>query len=259
MFKLAFSADDLSQCFIFLSTVDKLSRSSLSPYQTLTVQYGTAEILVNTAFIMINTTSCHTCRDMYNVDRIVCNMLKLASRVGHVSHSLYLALYYYRTGKYNEALRVTCLTKQRLLQPYIMYWGNVDRQRYSEAVGSLSLSRKMRTAWARNVILDNEVHYIDELMLEQEVSKQNGEPLLHISPFVMTEMLLVLSHYRLGNRSQYLQSLTDLQTLLLYDDGRYVPLDFRDLSWQILGTCQHVVGDLHGALHSYQESLRQAI
>jgi hypothetical protein len=68
---------------------------------------------------------------------------------------------------------------------------------------------------------------------------------------------LVLSHYRLGNRSQYLQSLTDLQTLLLYDDGRYVALKLRDLSWQILGICQHVVGDLHGALHSYQESLRQ--
>jgi hypothetical protein len=85
-------------------------------------------------------------------------MLKLASRVGPVSHSLYLALYlYYRTGRYNEAFRVTYLTKQKLLQPYIMYDDNVDRQRYSEAVGSLSLSRKMKTAWVDNVTLDNEV------------------------------------------------------------------------------------------------------
>jgi hypothetical protein len=74
---------------------------------------------------------------------------------------------------------------------------------------------------------------------------------------VLTEMLSVLCHYRLGNRPQYLQSLTDLQTLLVYDDGRYVPLILRDLSWQILGICQHVVGDLHGAFQSYRESLRQ--
>jgi hypothetical protein len=106
----------------------------------------------------------------------------------------------------------------------------------------------MKTAWVDDVTLDSKVHFIDELLLEQEVSKQNGKPLLHISPFVLTEMLLVLSHYRLGNRSQ---------TLLLYDDGRYVPLLLRNLSWQILGICQHVVGDLHGALVSYQESLRQ--
>jgi hypothetical protein len=184
-------------------------------------------------------------------------MLNLASKVGTVSHSLYLALYYYRTGRYNETLRVTYLTKQRLSQPYIIYYDNVDRQRYSEAVGSLSLSRKMKIAWVKHVTLHNKVHFIDEIILEQEVSKQNGFPSLYISPFVLTEMLLVLSHCRLGNRSQYLQSLTDLQTLLLYDDGRYVPLLLRDLSWEILEICQHVVGDLHGALHSYQESLRQ--
>ncbi|XP_061179640.1 uncharacterized protein LOC133188283 [Saccostrea echinata] len=64
-------------------------------------------------------------------------------------------------------------------------------------------------------------------------------------------------HLLLGNRSQCLQSLTDLQTMLLNDDGTYVPLPLRDISWQILGICQHVVGDLDGALLSYQESLRQ--
>jgi hypothetical protein len=178
---------------------------------------------------MINI-SYNTYKDVYNFNRVICNMLKLASRVGPVYYLLYLALYYYRTGRYNEALRVTYLTKQRLSQPYIMYDDHVDRQRYSEAVGSLSLSRKMKTAWVDDVTLDNKVLYIDELLLEQEVSKQNGKGSLFVSPFVMTEMLLVLSHYRLGNRSQYLQSLTDLQTLLLYDDGKYVPLIFRDLS-----------------------------
>jgi hypothetical protein len=256
MFEIGFTHGDLPRYLISLSTVDKLSRSSLSPYQTLILQYYTADILVHTALCMINNSSYNTYKDVYNAERIVYNMLKLASRVGFVSHSLYLALYYYRTGRYNETLRVSYLTKQRLSQPYTMY-GDVDKQRYCEAVGSLSLSRKMKTAWVKDVILKNKVRYIDELILEQERSQQNGKPCLYISPFVLTEMLLVLSHYRLGNRSQYLQSLTDLQSLLLYDEGRYVPLILRDLSWQILGICQHVVGDLHGALHSYHESLRQ--
>ncbi|XP_056006118.1 uncharacterized protein LOC125657819 [Ostrea edulis] len=243
--------------FILLMTLERLTQLSHSPYQTLALQFFTAEVLVHTALIMVNSTLYKTCRNVYKLDKIVCNMLKLASRIGPVSYSLYLALYYYRTGRYNEVLRVTYLAKQRLSQPYIMYSGDVDRQRYSEAVGSLSLSQKMKTAWVDNVKLKYEVHYIDEFILEQEMSYQNDEPALYISPFVLTDMLLVLSHYRLGDISQCLQSLTDLQTLLRYDDGIYVPLHFRDLAWQILGICQHVVGDLHGALHSYRKSLRQ--
>ncbi|XP_056006099.1 uncharacterized protein LOC125658981 [Ostrea edulis] len=188
--------------FILLMTIERLTQLSHSPYQTLALQHYTAEVLAHTAFMMANNTSYNTHRNLYTLDRIVCNMLKLASRIGPVSHSLYLALYYYRTGRYNEALRVTYLTKQRLSQPYILYDGDhVDSQRYSEAVGSLSLSRKMKTAWTVDVKLIPEVHYIDELILEQEVGKQSDQNVLYISPFVLTDMLLVLSHYRLGNRS----------------------------------------------------------
>ncbi|XP_062593279.1 uncharacterized protein LOC134254771 [Saccostrea cucullata] len=71
-----------------------------------------------------------------------------------------------------------------------------------------------------------------------------------------TKMLSVLSYYRLGNQSQCLQSLADLK-ILLHDSDRCVSVCLRDISWQILGICQQVVGDLHGALQSYQESLKQ--
>jgi hypothetical protein len=196
---------------------------------------------------------------MYKVDKMVCNMLKLASKVGPVGNSLYLALYYYRTGRYNEALRVLNITTQRLSQPHIMGY-TVNTHRYSDVVGNMSLSRRMKAAWLNYVVLDWYIYYIDELILEQETVTQM-EPLtcceLSIPPIVLTHMLLLLSHYRLGNRFRYLQSLTDLQTLLLYDADTLVPLHLGDISWQILGICQHVVGDLHGALQSYQMSLRQ--
>ncbi|XP_062588845.1 uncharacterized protein LOC134250496 [Saccostrea cucullata] len=166
IFKLSFSPKDTWEFYLYLKSINTLSRLLLSPYQLLTLQYCTAETLVHLAFTMANNTLC-------------------------------------------------CTHKNK------------------------------------------NIPYIEELYLEQNVSQHNGDTLLSVSPFVIVEMLSVLSHYRLSNRSRCLKSLTDLQTLLLYDDGIYVPLELRDLSWQILGICQHVVGDLHGALHSYEESLRQ--
>jgi hypothetical protein len=253
----SFRFKNLTDCFLMLRSIDRLSRLPLSPYQTLTLQHATAGVVTYAAFVMIDDASYCTHRQVYTLDKTICNMLKLAARVGCVSQSLYLALYHYRMGRYNDALLVTYLTKHRLSQPHILYRGTVYNHGYNEAVGSLSLSRRMKSVWVNHVRLDTDLHFIMELTLEQEVSKQNGRNLLFISPFVLTEMLSVLCHYRLGNRPQYLQSLTDLQTLLVYDDGRYVPLETRDLSWQILGICQHVVGDLRGAFQSYRESLRQ--
>lgn len=118
-------------------------------------------------------------------------------------------------------LRLLSSPPDKNLEPALLLF-NDDPEKYNEYVSGWSLFRRMKKAWANSI-----------------------------------DMLGVLCNYRLGNRSQCLQSLTDLQTLLLSDDGRYVPLPDRDLSWQILGICQHVVGDLHGALQSYQQSLRQ--
>ncbi|XP_056013678.1 uncharacterized protein LOC130052533 [Ostrea edulis] len=196
-------------------------------------------------------------RKRYTIDRSIIHMLDLVSKLGCLSDGLYLALYLYDTGRYQTALAVTDTVKQRLSQSHIMYYDTVDRQRYSEAVGGQSMLTKFRKAWARDISFNANFTFIEELRLEQEVCKMNGLGYLYLSPFVTVHMLSVLCHYRLGNRSQYLQALTDLHTLLLYDDGRYALLYTRDLSWQILGICQHVVGDLHGALQSYQESLRQ--
>ncbi|XP_061179641.1 uncharacterized protein LOC133188284 [Saccostrea echinata] len=256
---LSFRIEELCHCYLYLTSIDKLSRLSILPYQLLTLQYCTAETLVKLAFIMANSTSGYTHKNIYILDRMICNMLKLVAKLGPASYSLYLALYYYRTGRYDKTLLITFLTKRRLSQDFVIYYSKpaVDWHSYNEALGNLSLSRRMTMTWVCNVRISDNNPCIEELIFEQSVIQQNGFPILEISPFVMVEMLSVLSHYRLGNRSQCLQSRTDLQTLLLYDDGTYVPLKFIDISWQILGICQHIIGDLHGALQSYQESLKQ--
>ncbi|XP_062613010.1 uncharacterized protein LOC134274796 [Saccostrea cucullata] len=255
--RLRVHAQSIWESYLYLKSINTLFRFSNSPHQLLTLKYYTAQTLVRSAFIMTNSASYCTHKNIYNLDTKICGMLKMAARLGSVPYLLYLALYYYRTRRYDKAVRFSNLTKRKLLDDFIIYQYIFDKQRYNETVGNLSLSKRMGLAWVDDVYLFHNIPCIEELFLEQNVSQQRRRQDQHLPPFVMVEMLSVLSHYRLGNRSQCLQSLTDLQTLLLYDDGRYVPFYTRDLSWQILGICQHVVGDLHGALRSYEESLRQ--
>ncbi|XP_061165723.1 uncharacterized protein LOC133174640 [Saccostrea echinata] len=262
IFTTPFLAENISVSILFLKSIDALSGEGLliSPYQSLTIQFCTAKTLIHLAFAIANSVSCCSHKKNYIIDRKICNMLQLAARLGPMSNLLYLASYYYRTGRYDKTLRITYFTKQKLSSDFIMYNGTIDRQKYSEAVGNLPLFKRMKKAWVTDmteVDLFQNIPFIEELSLEQKVSQENAKPILVLSPIFMIEILSVLSHYRLGNTSQCLQSLTDLQTLLLYDDGKYVSLNLRDISWQILGICQHTVGDLHGALQSFKESLRQ--
>jgi hypothetical protein len=238
-----------------LNVIDQL----LTNCHNVILHESLVNVLLSTAMSLKTQSFCVSKKKRHTNDRTIIHMLGLVTKLGCVSDGLYLALYLYYTGRYQTALTVTGRVKQRLSQPHIMYWDTVDIQRYSEAVGGQSMVTKYREAWARDVVFNEQFTYIDELRLEQEVSKSKGLPNLFLSPFVTVHMLSVLCHYRLGNRSQYLQVLTDLHTLLLHDDGRYIDLDERDLSWQILGICQHVMGDLHRALQSYHESLRQRL
>ncbi|XP_062573724.1 uncharacterized protein LOC134235604 [Saccostrea cucullata] len=257
IFQIPLPVGCISDSYLFLKSIEKVSKLWISPFQILTIQFCTAETLVNLARVMEkNAPLSFTRKSLYNFDRVICNTLKLASRLGPVSTLLFLALYYFRTERYGMTLRITYLAKQRLSHPYVICDQITDTRVYSAALCNLSLFRKMNKAWANTIHLENDDFYLEELCLEQDASEQNGEILLHLSPYLLVDMLLVLPHYRLGHISRYLQTLTDLQTKLVQDDRRYVPVHFRDISWQILGICQHIVGDLHGALRSYQESLR---
>jgi hypothetical protein len=248
-FMSAMYASDFLLNMMYLNVIDQL----LTNCHNVILHDRLVNVLLSTAMSLKTQSLCVSKKKRHANDRTIIHMLGLVSKLGCVSNCLYLVLYLYDTGRYQTALTVTERVKQRLSQPHIMY-NTVDTQRYSEAVGGQYMLTKYRKAWASHISLFEKFTYIEELRLEQEV---NTVYILDLPPFVAVYMLSVLCHYRLGNRSQYLQSLTDLHTLLLNDDaGRYVPLPLRDLSWQILGICQHVVGDLHGALQSYHESLR---
>ena len=136
-----------------------------------------------------------------------------------------------------------------------MYETHVDPERYTEAVGGQSWSTKMRQAVARDITPLN-VHtcYINELTPEQQsVSRVD---LLQIPLFVMFHFVEFLC-YKQIDTTLAKRALEKLQVLVHYDQGLFVGEVCRDISWEILGICQQMTGNLQAALYSYKQSLEQ--
>uniref|UniRef100_A0A8W8MAL8 Mab-21-like HhH/H2TH-like domain-containing protein n=1 Tax=Magallana gigas TaxID=29159 RepID=A0A8W8MAL8_MAGGI len=171
----SFGGKDIKKNYLILRFILIVSNQSLTDYEKLALQKCTAYDLAETAFrnLITSSLSSNTNKKVYRSDILNINLLKLAGRVGHVSCLLYLAMYYYRTCRYREALHVTALVKSRLTQPYIMYYNTVDRERYNECVAGWSLSKRMRKAWVYNACLHKNVYYIPEFDLEQTAAKDN--------------------------------------------------------------------------------------
>ncbi|XP_011415117.2 uncharacterized protein [Magallana gigas] len=251
------SRSGLHECEKNLHSVEQLLGLRLTQYHIVMLQKFTATFFQCTAFILHNMyTYTGSNKQLFIVDKVACRLMKLAAKFGFVSDMLYIAMYYYRTLRYRDALSVIDITKVRLAQPYLMYRRRVDRERYTEAVGGQSLSTKMRQAVAQDIKLHNDIFYISELIPEQQSNKQNNEHILYIPPLVLLYMLeLLCSRHVDTMRAQ--RTLDDLQVLVHHDMGELVPVDLRDISWEILGICQQITGNLQAALYSYQQSLGQ--
>nr|XP_022308627.1 uncharacterized protein LOC111114557 isoform X1 [Crassostrea virginica] len=249
----------LPRCMKHLQVVEQLIRSPLTNSQIIMLQKLTATILQSSAFILHK--KCE--HDLTLGNKLIniaytrsCYMLKLAAKFGYVSDLLYIAMYYYKMFRYREAILVIKMTKVKLAEPGLMYNRNIDPDLYTEAVGGKSWSTKMRQAVAQDIILNNKICYINELTLEQQYSSQNNWPSLFIPPFVMLHMLEFLC-YRHINPMRAQAALDDLQALLQHDKGVFVPVELRDISWEILGICQQMTRNYHAALYSYLNSLTQ--
>ncbi|XP_061167202.1 uncharacterized protein LOC133176047 [Saccostrea echinata] len=250
---------DLYHCLKALHTVEQIRGLCLTEYQAGLLQALTVHILQGTAFVLADMyPNRGTNKVKFITDKISRNMLKLTSKFGFISDMLYFAIFYYKTFRWIEALSVLEITKGRLAQPYLMYDNNVNKERYIEAVGGLSWSTKIRKALAKDVTLHNDIIniYINELVPEQQNCMQNNETLVSIPPFVLLHMLEVLCYKHIDIRRAH-TALYDLQVLVQYNREGYIDDAYKDISWQILGICQQVCGNLQAALDSYHQSLQQ--
>ncbi|XP_062579460.1 uncharacterized protein LOC134241421 [Saccostrea cucullata] len=215
--------ENMQSCMRCLHTIEQMiGLPLLTRYQVLLLQQGTVKILQKIAFISHMETYTHKNKQRYKSDKISCYMLKLAAKFGFISDKLYIAMYYYKTLRYKEASSIIAWIKVSLAKPYVMHMHYVDRQRYTEAVGEQSWTRKMRQAAAWNIRLSNEIHYIDELIAEQQFALESNRLTLLISPSKLLHMMENLcSRYRGTMRIQ--TALDDLQTLdTMIRDGLYI-------------------------------------
>uniref|UniRef100_K1QXC4 Uncharacterized protein C3orf59 n=1 Tax=Magallana gigas TaxID=29159 RepID=K1QXC4_MAGGI len=251
------SKSDVLGMMKVIHLIEQLVESPLTHYQVVMIQRRTSTFLTNTSFLLHNMyTNTNVNKQIYIADKISCHMLNIAAKFGWVSDMLYIALYFYKTFRYRKALSVIEMTKVKLAQPYLMYTGRVDRERYTEAVGGQSWSTKSRQAVAWDIELYNRICYISELIPEQQSVLQNRWPFLSIPVFVMLHFLEFLC-YRHIDTTLSQAALDELQVLVHHDQGLYVRDLFRDISWEILGICQQITGNLQAALYSYKQSLTQ--
>lgn len=247
------------ECSATLTAIYVLKQIKLSQLQQLTLQYAECSIFQNMAFLLSNSSRINISGNKcwYKVDKTIINMLTYSSKIGHVSDLLYLAVYFYKTGRYLKALHIAQICHYRFSQPIIMFEDDVDREEYTECVSAHSLGTRMKKAWTNFIIFDQHINeYLPELLLEHRHCQEKKDN-IYIPPLVFLHMIIILCNFRVGYRSQYLHSLTDLHALLHSDDGTYVDLHTKDISWHILGICQHLLGNHAGALQSYQQSLKE--
>lgn len=235
---------------LLLKSINNLIQQPLSRFQSSALQYITAETLVDIAFLLASDCSPKTNKTWFRSDKMISNLLKLSSAIGPSSQLLYLGVYFYYKGQYDKVIGITELIEHNYLKQLEVWLRKyILGQEYCfEHVDMKFLSGLMKKAWKNRIKFDHISIFIPELYLVYEENKKR----LLIPAQVLLYMLSVLSYHRLGYTFKCLQSLEDLRTFLLYDNKELMAI-----SWRILGICQHVVGDLHGALLSYQESLRQ--
>ncbi|XP_078318046.1 uncharacterized protein LOC144620613 [Crassostrea virginica] len=246
--------ENLACCITYLQAIELMIGLPLTQCQVLMLQKITANILQSTAFTLHNMyTNTGLNKQMYIADRISHHMLKLAANFGYISDMMYIAMHYYKALRYRDALSITEIIKVKLTQPGLMYKRRVDPERYTEAVGGQSWSTKMRQAVTHDITLNNYVCYINELTTEQQSALQYNRSFLIIPLFVVLHFVEFLC-YRHIDTTLAQTALEELQVLVHHDQGLYISDLYRDISWEILGICQQMTGNLQAALFSYQQS-----
>ncbi|XP_062587327.1 uncharacterized protein LOC134248963 [Saccostrea cucullata] len=235
---------------VSLETVEHLIGFPLTQYQAVWLQRVAALCFHRIPFLIFyRLTDTGANKLMYRVDKMSCHMLSLAAKFGCFSDTLYLAMRFFHTSRYMKALSIIELTKTKFAQSYAMFNNIlVWLERFCQLARGKFSSVLMHITPV-NINLHSCYYYMNELIPEQSVLKRSDN--LCIPPLVLLYMLEFLCAIHTDSiRAQ--RALNDLHDVVHFDLEEY-----KDISWQILGICQQITGNLQAALFSYQQSLRQ--
>ncbi|KAK3086474.1 hypothetical protein FSP39_018935 [Pinctada imbricata] len=162
----------------------------------------------------------------------------------------------YMEGNYQRTIEMIHYVKHKLQStPYMYHW-NLD----TDIIMTLLQQGMPHDAVIKSYIVSYfDLYYlnsIEELSIEHWARVVTaGSSLLIMPLFAFLNFLLILSYTRLGENHRRIDVLDELQTLVYYDDGYHIRTVYKAISWEILGICQQICGDRHGALQSYIQAL----
>lgn len=240
-------------CLRTLKSIVKLFHLNLGEISALMVQMTYAFVLKNVAFHLLSL------REDYD-PRLSGLLIKESAKFGGVSDLIFSAMYNYRVKKYREGLSILEKAKFWLKQPYMVHFGYLDTENRSEiaACPGESLFEVVIKSFVLTIRLDNTIFYIDELLTEQEQSLKNRWNTTLIPPFVLLLMLEFLC-YRHVDTQKAQNALDELFVLMHSTTDNHLTFLFKGISWQILGICQEMAGNLQMALYAYRKSLKELI
>ncbi|KAK3086320.1 hypothetical protein FSP39_016801 [Pinctada imbricata] len=192
-----------------------------------------------------------------NKDRI--KALRILSRTKTFYRMNYLILikHMHMAGNYQRTIEIIHYVKHKLQsQPYVYIWENLNT---NIIMASLQQGMSYDILIKSYIVSFFDMCYLnslEELSIECIArAKTNGKGLQFIPPLVFLNFLLILSYTRLTENHRRVDVLDELQTLVHDDNGYHILPIHKAISWEILGICQQICGDRHGALQSYIHAL----
>ena len=172
-------------------------------------------------------------------------------------HLLYTALYYYHRGIYTATISLLQQAKLKLQNPYLLYTWCHDIEKYQATGGEHKpFTQKMKEMFAWAVELKTEMT-IQELTLEHQAANRHLLDLIVVPPLVFTNFMSFLCYQHMGMFQEAQSLLQEISILVQYDDEYHIYKRDRAISWQMLGICQEMSGDHHGAFRAYCNTLQQ--
>lgn len=245
-----------------LYKVIRMDVSKMSHIEKILITRHACNICIQMAFFEQNfcrhKTKCSKNKQVYEKHlKVGVRLLKFTLKFGCATDQLYLALYRYLNGDFNNSLNMLDETRKRLFQDCVFYYNHLQNpEAYGREMQGKTLPDKIKNSMASDIFIRNHTKFL-ELNIEIDLLKKSTpRKSLVISPFVFLEFLIFLCHYRLKSPHAY-QSLQRLHCFVLTDNNRYINRYTRDIAWDIVGISHHLSGNLEKARDAYNTSLQQ--
>ena len=177
--------------------------------------------------------------------------------VDSASHILYQAILCYKVQKYEQVLRLVQVSKGKISDS-IFTTRPMNEAQYKQLGGdNLSIESVLRKHFLNAIEIEDDL-CIPELYIELYGSNTRFVLVPVAIPLIICALFLqYLCQRRLGCQREADEALQELSFLVQHDDGKHIGDLEYGISWEILGICQQMNGDIWEACQSYLAALQK--